>query len=140
MQCSLVKFTLALNSVLFLELFVFEFPIGMSGNFLCSISALVVKIVLLLYALQLLMLLARTLVYSEAKLFLLIFHNCTSYLLIIITLILLIINIYISASYVVVDVNAVTERLSKLYKLPSFVCVCVCFVCLLSRAYFKISL
>jgi hypothetical protein len=53
-------------------------------GFLCSISALLPKIALLLDAPQLLMLLIWKFAYSEPKLFLLIiFHNCTSSLLII---------------------------------------------------------
>jgi hypothetical protein len=50
--------------------------LGISETFLCSVSALLVKIALVLGALQLLMLFVETLKYLEPKLFLLIiFYN-----------------------------------------------------------------
>jgi hypothetical protein len=59
MQSFLLKFTLALNSVLlFWVTLVFEFLLDISDTFLCSMSVLVVKIVPLLDALQLIMLFA----------------------------------------------------------------------------------
>jgi hypothetical protein len=73
MHCSLFKFALALNSdLLFWKLLVFKFLLRISENFLYSMSAILVKIVLLLDALQLIMLFAGTLTYLEANLFLLI--------------------------------------------------------------------
>jgi hypothetical protein len=57
MRCYFVNFALVLNSVLpFLKLLVFEFLLGISENFLCKMSALEVKFVPLLDALQLVML------------------------------------------------------------------------------------
>jgi hypothetical protein len=70
MHCFLLKFTLALYSVLlFWILLVFEFFLGISEILLCSVSAPQAKIVPLLRALQLLMLFAGTLTYSEPKMF-----------------------------------------------------------------------
>jgi hypothetical protein len=49
MHCSLLKFTLVLNSVLtFWRLLVFESVLGMSENFHCSVLAVQLKITLLL--------------------------------------------------------------------------------------------
>jgi hypothetical protein len=61
MHPSLLKFTLALNSALlfWIPLF-FEFLLGISETVLSSMSALLVKIVLRLDALQLLMLFEGT--------------------------------------------------------------------------------
>jgi hypothetical protein len=61
---SLLKFLLALRSVLFQKLFVFEFLLGMSETVLCSMSALQIKIVLL-DLLQMLMLFVGTPAYLE---------------------------------------------------------------------------
>jgi hypothetical protein len=73
MHWFLFKLTLILNSVhLFWKLVVFEFLLGVSVTFLCSLSALKVKIVPLQDALQLLMLFVGTLAYLEPKLFILI--------------------------------------------------------------------
>jgi hypothetical protein len=85
------------------------------------------------------MLFVRTQAYLEAKLFLLIFHNCSSQLLII-TLIIFIINAYIYIR-IVVDMNALTVLWSKLYKLPCFVSVCVCvsFLVHTSKLAFRLS-
>jgi hypothetical protein len=60
MHCSLLRFTVALNyALMFWKLLVLEILLGLSETetFLCSMTALLVKIVLLLVALQLLMLL-----------------------------------------------------------------------------------
>jgi hypothetical protein len=55
MHCFFFKFTLALNSVLlFWTLFVFQFLLGVSADFLCLMTALLVTILLLLEALLLL--------------------------------------------------------------------------------------
>jgi hypothetical protein len=57
-HCSLFKITLALDSVLlFWKPLVFESLLGISKTFICSMSALLVKIIFLLDAHQLLMLL-----------------------------------------------------------------------------------
>jgi hypothetical protein len=74
MLCSLFKFTFALNSArLFWNL------LCISENILCSMSALKLKIVLLLDPLQLLISFEGTLMYLEPKLFVLIvFYNCNS--------------------------------------------------------------
>jgi hypothetical protein len=71
MHCSLFTFTLALNSILFWKLLVFEFLLGISENFPCSLSAVLANIVLL-DALHLPMLFVETLTYLKTKLFLLI--------------------------------------------------------------------
>lgn len=65
MHCSLLNFTLILNfALLFWKVLAFELVLGISECFLCSMSALPVKIVLL-DALQLLMLFSWTLIYSK---------------------------------------------------------------------------
>jgi hypothetical protein len=72
MRCSLFKFTLCLNSaLLFWKLLVLELLLDKSENFMCSLPAFLVKIVLLLDALQLLMLFVGTLICLEPKLLLL---------------------------------------------------------------------
>jgi hypothetical protein len=59
---SCLKFTAALNSaLLFWKLLVFDFLFGISKTFLCSMSALLVKTILLLDALQILMFLGTQL-------------------------------------------------------------------------------
>jgi hypothetical protein len=70
-QSSLFTFTLAVNSVLFWKLLVFKFLLGMSENFVCSVSAVLLTIILL-DALQLLVLFVGTSVYLKVNLFLLI--------------------------------------------------------------------
>jgi hypothetical protein len=82
MHCSLFKFTLALNSaLLFWKLFVFELLLGIIKNFLCSMSALLAKIVLLLDARQTLMSFVGKLTYLEPKQFILIIFNLYSLIL-----------------------------------------------------------
>jgi hypothetical protein len=80
MQCSLFKFTVALNSVhLFWKLLAFKFLLCISETFLSSMSSPPVKIVLLLDELQLLILSVANLKHLGPKLFLVImFYNCTS--------------------------------------------------------------
>jgi hypothetical protein len=80
MHSSLLKFTVTLNSALLFWIpLVFEFLLGISETFLRSMSALLVKIILLLDALQLLMLFIGTQMYLEQKLCLLnIFYNLYS--------------------------------------------------------------
>jgi hypothetical protein len=77
MHCFLFKFTLALTSVLlFWKLLVFEFLLGIPETLLCSMSAPQVNIVPLVDALQLLMLFAGSLTYSEPKISsVIIFYN-----------------------------------------------------------------
>jgi hypothetical protein len=72
MYCSSFKFILVLNSVLFWNLLVFDILLGISETVFCSISALQVKVALLLDAFQLLMLFVGAPTYLEPKLFLLI--------------------------------------------------------------------
>jgi hypothetical protein len=69
MWYSSFQFNLALNSVLlFWKLLVFEFLLGVSQNFVCSVSVFLAKTVILLDALQLLVLFVGTLIYFEPKL------------------------------------------------------------------------
>jgi hypothetical protein len=79
MHCFLFEFTLVLTTdLLFSKLLVSEFLLSLAENFLCSMSAVLVKIVLLLDAPQLLMLFVGTLTYMKRKLFLVIvFYNIT---------------------------------------------------------------
>jgi hypothetical protein len=74
---TLFKFTLVLNSaLLFLKLLALEILLGMSETFLCSMSALSVKIIRLTDALQPLTSFVGTLTFLKQKLFLLIiYHN-----------------------------------------------------------------
>jgi hypothetical protein len=60
------------SALLFPKLLVFEFLRGASEALLCSVSDFLVKLLLLLEALQQLMLFIGTLTHSEPKLFLLI--------------------------------------------------------------------
>jgi hypothetical protein len=109
----------------------------MSGNFLCLISALVLQIVLLLDTLQLLMLFVRTLAYLEAKLFLLILHNCSSQLLII-TLIIFIINAYIYPHRSWYECT--NCMIAKIIQVSSFcLCVCVSFLVHTFKLAFRLS-
>jgi hypothetical protein len=71
MHCFLFKFTVVLNSVLPLwKLLVFKSLLGFSETSVCSISALPLKIVLLLDAHQLLKSCAEISIYLKQKLFL----------------------------------------------------------------------
>jgi hypothetical protein len=73
----LFEFTLVLNSVLlFWKLLVFEFLLGISEDFLCSLFVPHAKTGPLLHAHQLPMLFAKTLMYLEIKLLLVIFGDC----------------------------------------------------------------
>jgi hypothetical protein len=81
MHCFLFEFTLVLNSVLFWKLLVFEVLLGTLETLFCSVSAPHVKIVPLLDALQLLMLFAGILTYSEPEMFSTIFYNGLSIIL-----------------------------------------------------------
>jgi hypothetical protein len=88
MSCSLLKFTVVLNSVLlFWKLLAYEFLLGTSEILLCSVSAPQADIVPLLDALQLLMLFAGILTYLEPNLFSLIifyeFNYCCYFIIII---------------------------------------------------------
>jgi hypothetical protein len=66
MHSSFFKFTLALNSdLLFWKLLFFAFLLGISETFVCSVSALRVKIALLLDVCHLLLLFSGTLTYVE---------------------------------------------------------------------------
>jgi hypothetical protein len=69
MHCFLFQFTLILNSVLFWKLFIFKFLLSISESFLCSLSALLIKIDLTLDVLQLLMPFEGMLMDLEPKLF-----------------------------------------------------------------------
>jgi hypothetical protein len=70
MRCFLLKFTVVLNfALMFWKLLAFEFLLGTSETFLCSMSAPQVINVTLLDALQLLMLFAGILTYLEPSLF-----------------------------------------------------------------------
>jgi hypothetical protein len=83
MQRSLFKFTLVVNSVLvFRELLVYEFLLGVSQTLLCSVSVHQVKFVLLLDALQLIMLFVGMLTYLERKRHLLIIFYTGTFLII----------------------------------------------------------
>jgi hypothetical protein len=73
MHCSFFKFTSA-SVLLVRKLLVFEFLLGISETFLCSVSALLVKIVLMLDVPQLLKLSVDTSMYLEPKLFLFVYY------------------------------------------------------------------
>jgi hypothetical protein len=121
---------------------VFEVLLGISETFLCPVSALLVKTVLLLDMLQVLMLPIGTLMCLKPKLFLFIIsYNCTSYLLIIKALIAFKIYLYISSHRINGGVTASDAWLfCKWYKLPCSI-FCVCFILFVSfRAYFIILL
>jgi hypothetical protein len=76
MHRSLFMFTLAAICVLFGQLLIFEFLVGISQTFPCLVSSLLVKIGLLLGALHL-MLFTATLTYLGPTLLLLIlFYDC----------------------------------------------------------------
>jgi uncharacterized protein (DUF486 family) len=78
MQFSLSKFTVVWNTALpFWKLSVFEFLLGISETFICSVSAVNLKTVLQDVH-QLLMLSAGTLMYLKQKLFPLVisYNNC----------------------------------------------------------------
>jgi hypothetical protein len=87
-RCFLLKFTVVLNSaLLFWKLLAFEFLLGTSETFLCSVSAPQADIVPLLDVLQLLMLFAGILTYLEPNLFSLItFHDFNYYTIILLLL------------------------------------------------------
>jgi hypothetical protein len=67
MHCSLAKFTMAQNSItIFSKLLVFEILLDVSETLQCSVSGLQVKI-FMLDSLQLLTLLAGTLIHVKLK-------------------------------------------------------------------------
>jgi hypothetical protein len=113
-HCSLFMFTFDLNSFhLFLKLAVFDYLLGISEKFQCSVFAIQARIFFLLDALQLLMLLTGMLTYFKTKLFtLIVFYNDTSFIIKILNVLKMYIGLYKFFSFcIMVFVTALMELL-----------------------------
>jgi hypothetical protein len=109
--------------LLFWKLLAFEFLLGASQILLCSVSAPLVKIVLVPDALQLLMLFVRTLMYLEPKLFVVIFYNGT-FLITKILMYLICMYVYYSCC---IMVGVITQtKLYCLFVIRCFILSCLC--------------